>query len=151
MKYTILGAIYGGINIFVCIFGGQISKPAVFCRHARRAMPTRFYPLPNCAYPCHPCHPCPVSCRASVSFRVVSNALTILCRAVPNFLKAGHDIVMTRTRNNTVSVLVSCLNPFRFQPCSYRSVPFPTTLCLNLEQYSLPYSYLINFRYRDVT
>jgi hypothetical protein len=130
VKYTILGAIFGGINIFVCNFGRQISKTAVFCRHAKHVMPTRFYPLPNCAYPCHSCHLC--RCYR-VPFRAVSNALTMLCRAVPKFLKAGHDTVKTQTRNSTVPVLVPCLNPFRFQPCSYRSVPFPATTCLNLE------------------
>jgi hypothetical protein len=133
VKYTILGAIFfgGGINIFVCNFGRQISKPAVFCR---RAMPTRFYPLPNRAYPCHLCHPCrcyrvlfravpcraprSVSCLVPVSFCAVSNALTMPCRTVPNFLKAGHDRVKKRTRNSTVPVPVPCLNPFHFQPCS---------------------------------
>jgi hypothetical protein len=105
-------------------------------------MPTRFYPLPNCAYPCHPCHLCrcyrvPFCAVPPVPFRVVSNALTMPCRAVPIFLKAGHDTVKTRTRNSIVSVPVpvSCLNPFRFQPYSYRSVPFSTTPCLNLEHY----------------
>jgi hypothetical protein len=137
VKYTILGAIFWGINISVCNFGRQISKPAVFCRHA---MPTRFYPLLNRAYPFHPCHPCrcyrvPFRAVPPVPFRAVSNALTMLCRAVPNFLKAEHDTVKTRTRNSTVPVPVLCLNLFRFQPCSYRSVPFPATTCLNLEYY----------------
>jgi hypothetical protein len=138
VKYTILGVIFGGINIYVCNFGRQISKPVVFCRHARRVMPTCFYPLPNCAYPYHPCHPCrcyrvPFRVVPPVLFRAVSNALTMLYRVVPNFLKAGHDTVKTRTRNSTVLVPVSCLNPFHFQQCSYRSVPFPATACLNLE------------------
>jgi hypothetical protein len=152
VKYTILGEIFWGINIYVCNFGRQISKSVVFCRRARRtrrAMPTCFYPLPNRAYPCHPCHPCrcycvpfcvvpcspfrSVPCLVPVSFRAVSNALTMSCRAVLNFLKAGHDMVKTRTRNSTVLVSVPCFNLFRFQPCSYRSVPFPATACLNLE------------------
>jgi hypothetical protein len=71
-----------------------------------------------------------------VPFRAVSNALTMSCHAVPNFLKAGHDTVKTQTRNSTVPVPVPCLNPFRFQPYSYRSVPFPATRCLNLEHYA---------------
>jgi hypothetical protein len=149
VKYTILGAIFGGINISVCNIGRQISKPAVFCRRARRTMPTRFYPLPNRAYRCHPCHPCrcyrvpfrvvscpsfrSVPCLVPVPFRAVSNALTMPCRAVPNFLKAGHDTVKTRAQNSTIPVPVPCLNPFRFQPCSYRSVSFSATTCLNLE------------------
>jgi hypothetical protein len=139
VKYTILGAIFWGINISVCNFGRQISKPVVFCR---RAMPTRFYPLPNCAYPCHLCHPCqllscPVLCRAPrfVPCRAVSNALTVSCRAVLNFLKAGHDTVKTRIRNSTILIFVPCLNPFRFHPYLYRSVLFPTTAYLNLEHY----------------
>jgi hypothetical protein len=141
VKYTILGAIFWGINISVCNFGRQISKPTVFCRHARRVMPTRFYPLPNRAYSCHPCHLCrcyrvPFRAVPPVLFRAVSNALIMPCRAVPNFLKAGHDTVKTRTRNSTVHVPVPCLNPFRFQPCSYRSVPFSATACLNLEHYA---------------
>jgi hypothetical protein len=74
-----------------------------------------------------------VLCLVPVPFRAVSNALTMSCRAVSNFLKAGHDTVKTRARHGTVSVPVSYLNPFRFQPCSYRSVPFPA--CLNLEHY----------------
>jgi hypothetical protein len=154
VKYTILGAIFWGINISVCNFGRQISKPAVFCRRARRtrrAIPTRFYPLPNRAYPCHPCHLCrcyrvlfcAVSCPpfrsvpylVPVSFHAVSNALTMPCRAVLKFLKSEHDTVKTRTRNSTVPVPMPCLNPFRFQPYSYRSVPFPATSCLNLEHY----------------
>jgi hypothetical protein len=130
----------------VCNFGRQISKPVVFCR---RAMPTCFYPLPNRAYPCHPCHPCrccrvpfcavscppfcSVPCLVPVSFRAVSNALIMPCRVVPNFLKVGHDTVKKQTQNNIVPVPVPCLNLFRFQPCSYRSVPFPITACLNLE------------------
>jgi hypothetical protein len=130
----------------VCNFGRQISKPTVFCR---RAMPIRFYLLPNRAYPCNPCHPCrcycvpfcavpcplfrSVPCLIPVSFRIVSNALTMPCRVMLNNLKARHDTVKKRTRNSTVSVPVPCLNPFRFQPCSYRSVPFPATACLNLE------------------
>jgi hypothetical protein len=105
-------------------------------------MPTRFYPLPNRAYPCHPCHLCrcyrvPFRDVPPVPFRVVSNALIMLCRAVPNFLKSGHDTVKTRTRNSTVSVPVPCLNPFRFQPYSYRFVPFLATTCLNLEHYPI--------------
>jgi hypothetical protein len=76
-----------------------------------------------------------VPCLVPVPFRAVSNALTMSCRAVSNFLKVGYDTVKTRVRNSTVSVPVPCLNPFRFQPCSYRSVPFPSTACLNLEHY----------------
>jgi hypothetical protein len=77
-----------------------------------------------------------VPCLVPVSFRAVSNALTMSCRAVLNFLKAGHDTVKTRARNSTILIPVPCLNAFRFQPCSYRSVPFPATTCLNLEHYS---------------
>jgi hypothetical protein len=79
-----------------------------------------------------------VPCLVPVSFRAVSNALTMLCRVVPNFLKAGHDTVKTRTRNSTVPVPVPCLNPFCFQPCSYRSIPFPATAYLNLEHHLEP-------------
>jgi hypothetical protein len=119
--------IFGGIDIYVCNFGRQISKPTVFCRHAIRVMPTRCLTMPTRVI------------RATCVVATVSRSVScppfrfVPCRAVPNFLKAGHDTVKTRTRNSTVPVHVSCLNPFRFQPCSYRSVPFPATACLNLE------------------
>jgi hypothetical protein len=126
-------------NKHFCVQLWEINiKTNCLCRHARRAMPTRFYPLPNRAYPCHLCHLCrcyhvPFCAVPPVPFRAVFNALIMPCRAVPNFLKAGHDTVKTRIRNSTVPVPVPCLNPFHFQPCSFRSVPFPATACLNLE------------------
>jgi hypothetical protein len=74
-----------------------------------------------------------VPCLVPVPFCAVSNALTMPCRAVPNFLKAGHDTVKTRAQNSTVPVPVPYFNPFHLQLCLYRSVPFPATACLNLE------------------
>jgi hypothetical protein len=138
VKYTILGAIFWGINISVCNFGRQISKSAVFCRRARHSMPTRFYSLPNRAYPCHPCHlcrcyrvpfcavSCPpfryVPCQVPVSFRAVSNALTMSCRAVPNFLKAG----TTRLRHGheTVPFSFPCHALIRFVSSHVHTVPY---------------------------
>jgi hypothetical protein len=58
--------------------------------------------------------PYSVLCLVPMLFRAVSNALIMLCRAVLNFLKAGHDTIKTRARKSTVPVPVPYLNPFRF-------------------------------------
>jgi hypothetical protein len=59
----------------------------------------RLYSIDDRIYQCF----CDVLCRASVSYRDMSNLCSFMCRAVPTFQKIRHKMIKVWVQNNIVS------------------------------------------------